>query len=101
MRKNLERRRTKLVSNQKKTRRDAVTEETKEVVYDYWKLEASRPTGNKKDFIRNRVGVKTWVEHPKKGFEKTQTEAYVEFTSIHPEIKISQRKFENLKPCYC
>ena len=27
-------------------------------------------------------------------------EAYVEFTSIHPEIKISQRKFENLKPFF-
>ena len=30
--------------------------------------------------------------------EKNQTEACVEFTSIHPEIKISRQKFENLKP---
>ena len=41
--------------------------------------------------------MKTWVEHPKHVLEKTQTEAYVEFASMHPEIKISQRKFENLK----
>jgi len=43
----------------KKTRRDAVTEEAKEIVYDYWKLVASRPTVNKKDLIRKRAGVKT------------------------------------------
>ena len=61
---------------------------------------ASRPTGNKEDLIRKRVGVKTWVEHPKNVLEKTQTEAYVEFSSMHPEIKISQRKFENLKPYF-
>jgi len=84
----------------RKTRRDAVTEETKEVVYDYWKMVASTPTGNKKDLIRKQVGVKTWVEHPKHMLEKTQTEAYVEFASMHPEIKISQRKFENLKPYF-
>lgn len=88
------------LATKRKTRRDAVKEQTKEVVYDYWKLEASRPTGNKKGLIRKRVGVKTWVEHPKHVLEKTQTEAYVEFTSIHPEIKISQRKFENLKPSF-
>lgn len=88
------------LETKRKTRRDAVTEETKEVVYDYWKMVASRPTGNKKDLIRKRVGVKTWVEHPKHVLEKTQTEAYVEFASMHPEIKISQRKFENLKPYF-
>ena len=27
-------------------------------------------------------------------------EAYAEFASMHPEIKISQRKFENLKPYF-
>ena len=61
---------------------------------------ASRPTGNNKDLIRKRVGVQTWVEHPKHVLEKTQTEAYIEFTSMHLGIKISQRKFENLKPYF-
>lgn len=50
---------------------------------------ASRPTGNKKDLIRKHIGVKTWVEHPKHMLEKTQMEAYAEFASMHPEIKIS------------
>ena len=54
-----------------KTRWEAVTEETKEVVYDYWKMVASRSTGNKKDLIRKHVGVKTWVEHPKHVLRKT------------------------------
>ena len=58
--------------------------------------------GNKnfKDLLSKRVAVKTWVEHPKHVLEKNQTEGYVEFTSMHPEIKISQRKFENLKPFF-
>ena len=84
----------------RKTRQDAITEETKELVYDYWKSVVSRLTGNKKDVVRKRVAVKTWVEHPKHVLEKTQTEPYVELTSMHPEIKISQRKFENLKPFF-
>ena len=92
--------RATLACNQTKTRQDEVTEETKEVVYDYWKMVASRPTGNKKDLIRKHIGVKTWVEHPKHMLEKTQMEAYAEFASMHPEIKISQRKFENLKPYF-
>lgn len=32
--------------------------------------------------------------------EKTQTEAYLEFKSKYPEIKISQRLFENYKPFF-
>ena len=67
------------LATKRKTRRDAVNEENKEVVYDYWKMVASRPTGNKKDLIKKCVGVKTWVEHPKNVLEKTQMEAYVEF----------------------
>ena len=62
---------------------------------------ASRPTGNKKDLIRKHIGVKTWVEHPKHMLEKTQMEAYAEFASMHPEIKISQRKFGKPKALFC
>ena len=57
---------------ERKTRRDAISQETKEAVYDYWKLVASRPTGNKKDVIRKCTGVKTWIEHAKNMLEKTQ-----------------------------
>lgn len=86
------------LGTQQKIRRDEISEETKDLVYDYWKLVARRPTGNKKDLIRRCIGVKTWVQHLKHMLEKTQTEVYMEFTSMHPEIKISQRKFENLMP---
>lgn len=58
------------LETKRNTRWDAVTEETKEVVYDYWKMVESRPTGNKKDLIRKRVGVKMWVEHPKHVLKK-------------------------------
>ena len=32
--------------------------------------------------------------------DKTQTEVYLEFSKCHPEIKVSQRMFEKLKPFY-
>lgn len=59
-----------------------------QVIEKWWQ----RPTctGNKKDLIRQRVGVGMWVGHPKHVLEKTQTEAYVEFASMYPEIMISQ-----------
>ena len=53
------------LATEQQTRRDAISKETKDVVHDYWKLVASRPTGNKKDDIRKHVGVKTWAEHAK------------------------------------
>jgi len=32
--------------------------------------------------------------------EKTQSLSFVEFQTLHPEIKIKQQKFEQLKPFF-
>ena len=77
-----------------------MSEEDAKVVYDYWNTVASRPTGDKKDTSKKRVGKKEYLHHARHVLEKTQTEAYLEFCSLHPEIRIKQRKFENLKPFY-
>ncbi|CAH3159233.1 unnamed protein product [Porites lobata] len=50
--------------------------------------------------LKKRVGKKEYLHHARHVLEKTQTEAYLEFRNLHPEIKIKQRKFENLKPFY-
>ena len=52
------------------------------------------------DKCRKRVSKKVWTEHAKHVLEKTQTEAYLDFNQNDPEIKISQRCFEQLKPYF-
>ena len=84
----------------RKVRMDAVKEEDKRLIYDYWTHQASRPTGSKKDKMRQRVRKGEYVEHAKHVLEKTQTECFKEFQQLHPEIKIKQRKFEEMKPFF-
>lgn len=86
------------MAKKRETRRDALSEDTKKLVYDFWTHSASRPTENKNDIMRKRVGPKVSVEHPKHVLELTQTEAFQKFTKEHPNVKIGQRKFETLKP---
>lgn len=85
---------------ERKTRGDAISTEHKQLIFNFWSHEASRPTGDKKDVIRKRTGKKQHIEHAKHVLEKTQTEAFVEFQAQYPEIKIKQRKFESLKPFF-
>ncbi|XP_048578932.1 uncharacterized protein LOC125560703 [Nematostella vectensis] len=84
----------------RKTRRDALPEEDVEKIYCFWASSASRPTGDKSDFVKNRVGKKQYLTHPKHVLETSQTEAFQEFAKLHPEVKVAQRKFEMLKPYF-
>ena len=86
--------------SKRKARFDAVPEEVKREVYDFWTTQASRPTGDKKDFVRYCTGKSQYTEHAKHILEKSQTEAFLEFQALHPGIKIKQRKFESLKPFF-
>ena len=43
------------LAKKQQTRCDALSEETKKLVYDFWAHSASRPTGNKNDVMRKRV----------------------------------------------
>ena len=79
-----------MIHTKRKIRHDVLSEKDAKVVYDYWSIVASGPT----------VGKKEYLHHTRHVLEKTQTEAYLEFCNLHPEIKIKQRKFENLKPFY-
>ena len=85
---------------ERKTRGDAISTENKQLIFNFWSYEASRPTGDKKDVIKKRTGKKQYIEHAKHVLEKTQTEAFLEFQAQYPEVKIKQRKFESLKPFF-
>lgn len=76
-----------------------MTDKDSNVIYDYWTNTASRPTGDKKDFAK-RIGKNDYIHHAKHVLEKTQTEAFIEFSALHPQVKVKQRKFESLKPFF-
>ena len=85
----------------RKTRSDAVSEDTKKTVFDFWcSPSISRTSSNKKDVKRMRIAPNMYSSHQIQILEKTQTEAYLEFRTKHPNIKISQRLFESYKPYF-
>ena len=84
----------------RKVRQDAISEEDTKKVFNYWAHTASRPTGDKNDSVKKRIGKKEYVRHAKHVLEQTQTDAFREFQQMHPEVKIQQRKFESLKPFF-
>ena len=71
-----------------------LSEKDAKVVYDYWSIVASRPTGDKKDTLKKRVGKKEYLHHPRHVLEKTQTEAYLEFCNLHPEINSNRQSLK-------
>ena len=85
---------------EKKNRNNTISEDMKRSVYEFW-LSAgiSRPIGNKKDIKRERL-TPHFVSHTVHVLEVTQTEAYQQFRRAHPDIQISQRSFERLKPFF-
>ena len=84
----------------RKVRQDAISEEDTKIIFNYWANTASRPTGDKKDIVKKRIGKQQYVHHAKHVLEKSQTEAFLEFQQLHPDVKVKQRKFESLKPFF-
>ena len=85
----------------KKNRNNNIPDNHKQMAYKFWLSSGiSRPTGNKKDIKRERLAKHTFVSHMIHVLEKSQTEVYSDFRSAHPEIKMSQRSFERLKPFF-
>ena len=55
----------------------------------------------KKVFEEKQPGKKNTLSMPSTSSKKTQTEAFLEFQAIHPDVKIKQRKFESLNVAKC
>ena len=83
-----------LIHTKRKIRHDMLSEKDAKVVYDYWSIVASRPTVNKKDTLKKRVGKKEYLHHARHVLEKTQTEAYLEFCNLHPEINSNRQSLK-------
>ena len=85
----------------RKTRSDAISDEVKDLAYKFWlNPENSRPACNKNDTKRARIGPNLYSKHMSYVLEKTQTEIYNDFRTEYPDIKISQRVFENCMPYF-
>lgn len=85
----------------RRIRKNAISNDVKRIAYNFWlSAGVSRPTGNKKDVKRERMGPNIYVRHMVHLLEKTQTEVYVAFKQAHPDIQISQRSFEKCKPFF-
>lgn len=84
-----------------KTRGDAIAQVDKENAYNFWlKPTVSRPTGNKKDVKRNRIGYKTYTSHMIHILEKSQAEVFNDFKKSYPNVKMSLKSFERCKPYF-
>ncbi|GAQ92555.1 hypothetical protein KFL_010490020 [Klebsormidium nitens] len=78
---------------------DAISPEDQALVKRHW-AERTRVLPNEKDVRRFRTGPNQYESHPTHLLEKSQTELYFEVCEEHPDIKIKQRKFEELKPWF-
>ena len=66
----------------RKTIRDAISDETKRIVYDFWLSPGiSHPTGNKSYIKRERLGPTIYASHMAQVFEQTQTGAYIDIVA--------------------
>ena len=83
----------------RKKRKDTIPHEHVKIAKDYWKNK-SRPTGDKNDIKRQRIGLKMYKEHAKHVLEKTQRETFLDFRKDHPEIKMSETFFRKCKPYF-
>ena len=85
----------------RKTRSDALSENDRRLAFEFWASPSnSRPTGNKNDVKKKRLGPKEYIEHEKQILEKTQTEIFQDFKKKYPEVTMKQRAFEKCKPFF-
>ena len=82
---------------ERKTRNDCISDEIRKLAYNFWiDPNNSRPSGNKNDMKRVRIVPKQFSKHLIYILDKPQTEVFTR----HPDIKMSQRTFERLKPYF-
>ncbi len=88
-------------SVKRQKRNDAFPDDHCKSACDFWASPGiSRPTGNKRDIIRERIGPKNYYEHEKQILERTQNKINEEFKKKYPEVKMGQKTFEKCKPFF-
>ncbi len=78
-------------SIKRQKRNDAILDEHCKLPCDFWASpRISRPTGNKRDIICERIGPKNYHKHERQILEKTENEIYEEFKKKYQEVKMGQ-----------
>ena len=81
----------------RKTRSDALSERERTLAFEFWASPGnSRPTGNKSDVKRKRLGPKEYIEHEKQILEKTQSEIFQDFKKKIPRNWHEAKSFRKL-----
>ena len=81
-------------------RRDMkLVDAVKGLVHSFWH-DHTRPSSNRKDVLKLRIGSKDREPHIKHLLDITQTELYERFKNEHKELNLGQRSFEKCKPFY-
>ncbi|MCO5604106.1 hypothetical protein L7F22_058264 [Adiantum nelumboides] len=76
-----------------------VKSKVRDLLYVFWSSE-TQILPNKKDICRKKIGRKSVVKHPVHLLNDSQIELYQRFKRAHPEVEISLRCFEALKPYF-
>ena len=61
---------TAWLSESRNSKSNKLTEESRELIRKFWHAN-SRPTGDKQDVVRKRIGLKQYTQHPRQILEKT------------------------------
>ena len=66
---------------------DRIGEMVKNLVIQFW-IDNTRPSPNRRDIIKQRIGPKEYLQHAKHWLDVTQHELYLSFCNFNPNIKI-------------
>ncbi len=90
---------TLLQKSSRKKRKDAIPTGHLKIAHEFW-ISKSRPTGDRRDIKRKRIGPKSYKEHAKQVLEKTEREIFLDFKNEHPNIKMGETMFRRCKPFF-
>ena len=80
-------------------RSDRIGETIKNLVIQFW-IDNTRPSTNRRDIIKQRIGPKEYLQHTKHWLDVTQHVLYLSFLNLNPDTRIGQAMFEILKPYF-
>ena len=76
-----------------------IGEIVKNLVIQFW-IDNTRPSPNRRDIIKQRIGPKEYLQHEKHWLDVIQHELCLSFLNLNLDIKIGQIMFERLKPYF-
>ena len=78
---------------------DKISRDVRSIVTKFWEVN-SRVSSNRRDVLTRIITKGNREEHQKLFLDMTQTALFHSFQETYPDVKISHRSFEKLKPWY-